>query len=386
MNVVHFALGAPGCIHYRNINPCEYLNANGHRGFVVETDMSSKEDLKKIKEIIKDIADVVVVTRFNNWSGIVNLAHKYKKHVVYELDDSPILHESHNAKEIAIMNRWVERTEEMGTASDAVTVTTEALAEYMRQYNDHVYITPNLIDYDLKMWNAEKVDNGDKVVIGYFGGSSHLPDIKMISKTLMRLAKEMPAVHIYYGAVPTHVVTTDVSKKDPVATTIHDKRNAHAKAIHSLFAHLKKKRKRALYPEDIDKYGVVYASFDIAIAPLTPADFNKYKSNLKFLESSAYGIPMVASRSEPYTKSIIESGGGFIASTEEEFYQHLKKLVKSKVLRDEMGAAAKEYVNKNFSMKKSGHIYLDVYNDIVSRKVSNRQAIPIPSMLSRLNS
>ena len=304
MNVVHFALGAPGCIHYRDINPCEYLNANGHRGYVVETDLSSKEDMAKVSTIIKDLADVVVVTRFNNWSGIVNLAHKYKKHVVYELDDSPALHEGHNAKDIASLNRWIERTEAMGTAADAVTVTTEPLAEYMRQYNDKVYITPNMIDYEMEMWNAPRVDNGDKVVIGYFGGSSHLHDIKMVSGVLVRLAKEFPSVHIHYGAVPTHVVMTSITDEGSTTKTIMDKRNSHAKALHHEFAHVNKKRKRALYPRDISNYGFVYADFDIAIAPLTPADFNKYKSNLKFLESSAYGIPTVATNAEPYRKAI----------------------------------------------------------------------------------
>jgi len=380
MRVVHFALGAPGCIQYRNVNPCEYLNAHGHEGFVVETDLQEKEDMKKVATIVKNIADIVVVTRFNNWSGVMNLAHKYKKRVVYELDDNPDLNKNHSAKEISNINRWIERTKEMATAADAVTVTTEPLAEYVRQYNKNVFVTPNMVDYDYDMWRQDRKED-DRIVIGYFGGSSHLNDLRMVSGALVRIAQEFPQVDIHYGAVPTTVVTLNPETNETVTTV--NKKNSHAKAMHRIFSKLKKKRKKALYPLSIEDYGVVYANFDIAIAPLTPDDFNKYKSNLKFLESSAYGIPIVASREYPYIESVDNSGGGFLATTEDEWYDALKNLVKSKKLRDDMGAKAKKYAFDNFDLEKNGKIYLDVYKKVMKMKPTKRIAQPIVSLMSK---
>ncbi len=380
MKVVHFTLGAPGCIQYRNVNPSEYLNNNGHGGYVVETDLSNEGDMNKVATIVKNIADIVVVTRFNNWSGIINLAHKYKKRVVYELDDHPDLNDNHNAKAIALANRWVERTSEMATAADTVTVTTEPLAGYVRQFNKNVFVTPNMIDYSMDMWNNDKKDN-NRIVIGYFGGSSHLPDLKLAASPLMRIAKEFPQVDIHYGAVPTTIVQVDPQTQG--LTTTVNKKNSHAKSMHRLFSKLKKKRKKALYPLDIDEYGKVYATFDIAIAPLVSAEFNKYKSNLKFLESSAYSLPIVASREFPYIESIEQSGGGFLAGNEEEFYQALKKLVVSKTLRDEMGEKAWDYSYDNFDLAKNGEIYLDVYKKVMHMKPSRRIAQPIISHMSK---
>lgn len=381
MRVVHFGLGAPGCLQYRNVNPSEYLNRSGHEGHVVETDMATKDDLKKVSTIVKNLADIVVITRFNNWSGVLNLARKYKKHVVYELDDTPDLHSAHNAKDIAKMNRWIERTAEMASAADHVTVTTEPLADYIRPFNDRVTVTPNMVDYSMEQWKHKKKEDDGRVVIGYFGGSSHLPDMKMVAPVLMRIAKEFPCVDIHYGAVPTKVVVADPN--GGATEVIESKKNTHAKAFHHLFAHLKKKRKKALYPLEIDEYGQVYKDFDIAIAPLLRNDFNQYKSNLKFLESSAYALPIVASNEYPYIQSVTESGGGFLAANQEEFYQALKKLVKSASLRKEMGLKAQEYAFANFDLFNNGQIYLDVYEEVLSNKPRSKTAAPIYSFMSK---
>jgi glycosyltransferase involved in cell wall biosynthesis len=98
------------------------------------------------------------------------------------------------------------------------------------------------------------------------------------------------------------------------------------------------------YPE----YLGLLAQSDIAIAPLVPATFNEAKSNIKFLEAAAVGVPSVCSPRSAFATAIRSGETGFLAETPDEWYEALTALVTDRDLRRRIGSAARQDVLKRY--------------------------------------
>ena len=86
------------------------------------------------------------------------------------------------------------------------------------------------------------------------------------------------------------------------------------------------------------------SNFDVALAPAARTSFFRAKSDLRWLEASALGIPVVA---DPGVYPDIEHGvTGLHAATPSEAAEHLHALAGSRELRERIGAAAREHVTR----------------------------------------
>jgi glycosyltransferase involved in cell wall biosynthesis len=104
--------------------------------------------------------------------------------------------------------------------------------------------------------------------------------------------------------------------------------------------------------------------FDIAIAPADDSSFYRGKSDLRWLESSAIGVPLVA---DPVVYPEIEHGvTGFHAATPDEFRSIVLELVDDADLRRRVGAAAKAYVTEHRSAQVAANAWADVIRAVVS--------------------
>jgi glycosyltransferase involved in cell wall biosynthesis len=91
-----------------------------------------------------------------------------------------------------------------------------------------------------------------------------------------------------------------------------------------------------------DVYPAAMTLFDVALAPAGKGNFFRGKSDLRWLEASALGIPLIA---DPLVYPEIEHGvTGFHASSPEEMQALLRELVADADLRVGVGAAARDYV------------------------------------------
>jgi glycosyltransferase involved in cell wall biosynthesis len=87
------------------------------------------------------------------------------------------------------------------------------------------------------------------------------------------------------------------------------------------------------------------ASWDIAVAPLRDTPFNRSKSDLKFLEYSALGLPGVFSDIVPYNQSVrdgetgllVPNGGGA-------WHDAILRLAQDPMLRERIASAARAQV------------------------------------------
>ncbi len=92
----------------------------------------------------------------------------------------------------------------------------------------------------------------------------------------------------------------------------------------------------------LETYPAAMANFDVAIAPAGASNFFRAKSDLRWLEASALGIPVVA---DPVVYPDVEHGvTGFHAATPAEARAALLALVDDAGLRARVGAAAQDVV------------------------------------------
>lgn len=86
------------------------------------------------------------------------------------------------------------------------------------------------------------------------------------------------------------------------------------------------------------------AKLSVAIAPLAATTFNTGKSRLKLIESSAVGVPWVASPRAEYRRFHKESGGGLLAETRKDWVKAIKQLMDDALLREELAEKGHEYM------------------------------------------
>lgn len=220
-----------------------------------------------------------------------------------------------------------------------ISTTTDALAKVFRDrrkghHKDTVFVNPNCINDEYK---HPPFDNGDKIVIGYFGGSSHYADLHEtgVAEALQKLMHENKKVYFKAVGMP-------LDKYVPRGRYgfVDGKRgNGWVK---ELFPSLK---------------------MDIALAPLHNNIFNHGKSNIKWQEATRAGACFVASRIGPY-RSLFSNTAILTDNTKEGWYKALKNAVDDASHRKRMVRAAKDELAKNWRLETHWQQYKVMFEKI----------------------
>ena len=270
-----------------------------------------------------------------NWYLYMNLISAAKQAnipVIYDIDD--LLWELPAEHPDKQSSAYVDALLPMLTAAataDMVTVSTPALLSYVKPINQNASLLPNYLNDTIWNLNPPK-DKGDSklpVVIGYMGTYTHNPDIKILLPTLLRLLKEYEeklAVRFLGQSAPAEL--RDLPNVEADQTWC---------ANYSEFA------------ARLSNW-----SCDICVAPLAPGLFNHSKSPIKFFEYSSMGAAGVYSSGDPYEGVITDGLTGFLASTPEEWYLSIKRLIEEPQLRYQMVLAAQKMIREKWLL--SSHI------------------------------
>jgi glycosyltransferase involved in cell wall biosynthesis len=208
-------------------------------------------------------------------------------------------------------------------------------------YNKHIEVVKNCIDFNL--WKNKSETKKDKVRIGWAGGQAHYNDLRILETVMPELLKRYPEVDFaYMGGMPDWMKTSRRVK------------------------HLNKWFGIMNYPAELAKYG-----FDIGLAPLKDNLFNRAKSNLRFLEYSALGIPTVASPVVPFK----ENKNILFAQEPQEWIDKLSGLIENERLRKNIGKAAYEEVKSKYNVELTAKRYLKILKEIASGKRSINKTI-----------
>jgi glycosyltransferase involved in cell wall biosynthesis len=263
--------------------------------------------------------DVIVVQEAHGelWEQAIRTWQEAGITVLYEIDDW--LHGVAGVAGHALAARFNPITlgayEACMRAADGLICSTPWLARAYRELNPRTYVCRNGVD---PLRFAVTRPAREHVVIGWSGGTGHDA----------ALGPWLP----------------------PVAATLraHDHTRFITVGEHfadELAPEFGKARARSMPFTDMEVYPAAMAHFDVALAPAAPGGYFLGKSDLRWLEASLLGIPVIA---DPAVYPEIEHGvTGWHASTPGEAADALERLVTDTALRDRIGAAAREHVLAN---------------------------------------
>jgi GT2 family glycosyltransferase/glycosyltransferase involved in cell wall biosynthesis len=277
--------------------------------------------------------------------------------VVWEVDDdlfdSAALRQRHVRGDVELL---VEKVRWLASNADAVTVSTEQLAKKIGNLNENISVVPNLLDESL--WRLPQPRNHAKqpygrtpdgpVRIGYIGTPSHTADMRIIEQVMLDLQNEL-GDRILVEAI-------GVFQNSPAT-----------------FGRRVALPKKADYPHFVN-WLHERVHWDIGIIPLDDDEFNKSKSNLKFLEYAALNMAIVCSDVESYRGVAINERNCLVAeNTYDAWYDAIKRLVEDVEMRLRLASAARAQIVQDFLISSHASLYSSILSRVLN-EVENARA------------
>jgi len=309
------------------------------------SDPTKQADIEKdfLFLIGKKKVNLAIFQLFSSCWGLalLDIFHHFKLPVITEVDDYAFGVNTDNPNYVYYTpdSETLKIVRAQLKSSDALIVSTNELKDKYAQYCKTIYVIPNAVDFNL--WN--KLNNNTHksfINIGWEGGSAHTRDINIVRPVVKQILKKYKNVRFTFVG-GRESIPKEFKKNDRIK--LYDKWIPITK-----------------YPSEKAKYG-----FDIELAPLFDTEFNRCKSNLRYLEASALKIPTVASNVGPY-KDIV----GYKCSTTEEWVDALSELIESRDIRIKTGKRAYLKVKKTQSLE----IVANKYSEVVVAEIAQHKA------------
>jgi glycosyltransferase involved in cell wall biosynthesis len=263
---------------------------------------------------------VVQQPRGRGWLRLIRQLQSKGIKVIFEVDD--YLHairktEGHDFRRYFDKAALAELELNMRVC-DAIICSTEYIARRYRTFNPNVWVCRNGLDCG--RYNLTRPPR-ETVTIGWAGATGHAA-----------------------GVLPWIGATADVMSQRPNTCFASIGQN-FADALSDLFP----ERTLSVPFTMVETYPAAMTLFDIALAPAAKGNFFRGKSDLRWLEAGALGIPIIA---DPDVYPNIEHGvNGFHAASPDEVQDVLLRLVDDPSLRLQVGEAARRYVMEERDMK-----------------------------------
>lgn len=329
-----------------------------------EDDCARLTITSKLKKLVMDIDDDILHLPSDNqnykfwfneengkdvWSEIPEEEEKDEKwiKIAAEMQSQLIRHPQTGRLGFYQMRRhpYEMVLQELATAQ-LVTVSTDKMKEIYGRYNPNTVVIPNAIDFS-KYHSLMTPMNDGIIRLGLFGSNSHYRDWKTIAKVLKSILDEFPNVHLCF--------------------------NTWFRAKGAAGSSMDEQELTLLFPDFFDGFrehpqcevfsGVEIGDYhewlqdkkiDIGLAPLCNSEFNKAKSNIKYLEFGAMRVPGVFQDMDPYNKDVKPGYNGMLASDSAQWLKCLRMLITNAGLRQKMGDLAYQDVKTRYDVKDVG--------------------------------
>ncbi len=199
----------------------------------------------------------------------------------------------------------------------------EYLADFARVYNKKVTVVPTTIDTN---YHKENKSESSPLIIGWTGSHTTMHYLAALEPVLKKLSEKFEFQFRVISNQPPEFPLTNLE-------------------------FIKWSGDREI--EDL-------SAISIGVMTLIEDKWAAGKCGFKALQYMSIGIPAVVSP-VGVNKTIIQDGvNGFFASSEEEWLMILEKLIKEQDLRSQVGRAAIDSIEKNFSVNAHKKTYIDI--------------------------
>ena len=235
--------------------------------------------------------------------------------------------------------------------ADLVHVTTPILKELFLVFNQNVIVIPLALDERLiiqrKPGRSRKPFNAKRKIIGYMGTLTHDDDLEMVLPALESICKKYPdeiEIQIIGG------IGRISTKQDLSNLPVY---------------YIEPEQEENEYPLFMLWY-TSKINWDIAIAPLNDNRFNRSKSDIKFLDYSAIGVPGVYSKVPAYFSSIQHLETGWLAGNQvDSWINALETLLNDDELREKLARNASRYLFSQRTLARCAQLWLEPLKDLM---------------------
>lgn len=204
--------------------------------------------------------------------------------------------------------------------ADACIVSTPPLKTYIeKRYNIPSVVVRNKVT-PKRLRSAKQVDPSNIKLIYASGTYSHKEDFEIIESMLYEFLMAHPQVKLSVLG----------------AAQVSDRILALSNVSNYPYMH---------YTAMLD----FIAEHDLMLVPLVDDEFNRAKSSVKFVECSAVGVPVLASKVGEFEYAIEHKQNGLLAETAEAFSSLLEQIVTMPEMLDLIAEKAGETVKKNYT-------------------------------------
>lgn len=288
------------------------------------------------------------------YSPLIAAAREQQIPVILDIDDLllqlPRSHPDH-----AKYQAQMVRTLKVVLDADHIVASTPSLAAQLSKFHSSVEVIYN--DLPRHAWKdvcgsrsmRRTGSNGTVVTIGYIGSPSHLPDLLSVENAILAVLERNPGQVRFVSAgvpLPSRLrANPNVEFVKPSKQIRHDY-SAFVQFASSL-------------------------SIDVGIAPLLDNEFNRCKSDIKFQEYSALGIPGLYSDLPPYRDRVRHGENGLLAVNCDQWESSLHSLVASSELRSEIVTNSARDLEQIWQANQASHLW----NKLLSRTAGKQLAL-----------
>jgi GT2 family glycosyltransferase len=291
-------------------------------------------------------ANVVILDRL--WKPSLTLAEAKQvvqdlKHsntcFIYHLDDNIIDTDFYSGNEKKQIAEFFMRH------ADGIIFSSEGLRERFKDYNKNIYVIPNSLDEKL-LSKDRSIGIPDPVqrdiVIGYMGTPTHDNDLKMILPALQTIMTKYDNVYFeVVGALREKNIIASLSRTDIIEIT------------------------SVRYYPNFWKWMNQNMYWDIGIAPLEDTPFNRAKSDIKFLDYAALGIPGIFSMVKPYQSTVLHNDTGILTiNTVDAWTKAFENLIENPDVRHRIARSAYQYLMKNRTLSLNAYKWKEAIEQI----------------------
>ncbi len=302
--------------------------------------------------------DVVLIQRNiiepHNVQLFINTCRQRNLPIIYEIDDN-LLNVPPDKDLKKIYARTASAIKTLAQVASKVIVSTDKLAQQMQQYNENVITIPNAlsefawfkpIEHSLDL-PAALTESTPELKILYMGNSSHVSDLAMIKPIFESLYGEDSLIKLFIIEAKPEV------KDNPP----------------SWYTRVSIPQERESYPNFVSWFRGVASHCDLAIAPLQETEFNQYKSNLKFLQYSAVGLPGIYSNCTPYKDVVTHNINGILTDNNEAAWrQAITQCASDRAKLPTIAEQAKKLILDQYLISDYADTYIKIFEESVAKK------------------
>jgi len=295
-------------------------------------------------------ADIVLVHREIFPLGqrpLWNVLERFPGPIIYDYDDAMFLPQRAGRGMLGWMER-VETPQAVMRLCEVVLAGNQFLADYASAYARRVVVLPTCLDTTRFVPRSRRLDDPRKPVVGWIGSYTASKYLHGLVKVLSTVAKAAP-FHLY-------VVGCDALPPIEGVTIEHAEWNLGREV------------------EDFQRC-------DIGLYPLWDDAWAKGKCAFKAIQFMACGVPVVAS-SIGVNRELIEDGvNGFLASTEEEWVERLRRVLVDASLRDRLGRAGRRTIERRYALAVHADTLRQVLRDVAHGSAARMRADTAPEIV-----